>query len=249
MKHILETQLTSAQRRQSHYQWDPHGTTGPSRKARNLHDVIVCNHLGHKSTAQHIYQHGLPRLFAASGRRDATHRVKSGRWCSATAAEHRVGSLDLASGRCSSATAAEHRDLDQLADTPSEVHEALKEAAHWLVALASAIFSHKEDARMPVLRMLAARPEHLSPARRQERQSCRANIRKIAEEFAHAKILANDRDIGKRKFDDMSVAGQQLLQDFDTERLHKRRKILLGRGCRRSARRCPPRALLHTTPR
>ena len=68
-----------------------------------------------KSTAQHIYQHGLPRLFAASGRRDATHRVKSGRWCSVTAAEHRVGSLDLASGRCSSATAAEHRDLDQLA--------------------------------------------------------------------------------------------------------------------------------------
>ena len=52
---------------------------------------------------------------------------------------------------------------------------------------------------MPVLRMLAARPEHLSPARRQGRQSCRANIRKIAEEFPHAKILAKDRDIVTRK--------------------------------------------------
>ena len=115
MKHILETELTPDQRQNFQYQWDPHGTTGPSRMARSLHDVIVRNHLGHKSTAQHIYQHGLPRLFAASGRRDATHRVKSGRWCSATAAEHRVGSLDLASGRCSSAIAAEHRDLDQMA--------------------------------------------------------------------------------------------------------------------------------------
>ena len=98
MKHILETELTPAQRLQSHYQWDLHGTTGPSRKARSLHDVIVRKHLGHKNTAHHIDQHGLPRLFAAS--------------------------------------AAEHRDLDQLADNPSEVHAALEEAAHWLVALA-----------------------------------------------------------------------------------------------------------------
>ena len=80
------------------------------------------------------------------------------------------------------------------------------------MTLASAIFSHKDDARVPVLRMLAARPEHLSPAERQERQSRRANIRKIAEEFSHAKILPNDRDIGKRKFDDMSAADQQLVQ-------------------------------------
>ena len=101
---------------------------------------------------------------------------------------------------------------------------------------------------MPVLRMLAARPEHLSPAERQERQSRRANIRKIAEEFAHAKILANDRDIGKRKFDDMSVADQQLVQEFDSERLHKRRNNILWRGCRRSARKGPPRVLLHTKP-
>ena len=71
MKHILETELTPAQRLQSHYQWDLHGTTGPSGKARSLHDVIVRKHLGHKNTAHHIYQHGLPRLFAASA---AEHR-------------------------------------------------------------------------------------------------------------------------------------------------------------------------------
>ena len=80
---------------------------------------------------------------------------------------------------------------------------------------------------MPVLRMLAARPEHLSPARRQERQSCRPNMTKIAEVFPHAKILAKDRDIGKREFDDMSDADQRLLEDFDRERLDKRRKNIL----------------------
>ena len=114
--------------------------------------------------------------------------------------------LELASGRWGSATAAEHRDLDQLADNPSEVQAALAEAAHWLVTLASAIFSRKADARMPVLRMLGARPENLSPAQRQERQSRKASIRKIAEECSHAKILAKDRDDGKRAFDDTSGA-------------------------------------------
>ena len=80
---------------------------------------------------------------------------------------------------------------------------------------------------MAVLRMLAARPENLSLAERQERQSRRASIRKIAEEFSHAKILAKDRDDSKRKFDDMSVADQELLEDFDTGRLSKRRKMIL----------------------
>ena len=81
---------------------------------------------------------------------------------------------------------------------------------------------------MPVLRMLGARPENLSPAQRQERQSRKASIRKIAEEFSHAKILAKDRDDGKRAFDDMSVADQLLLEDFDTGRLHKRRREIVG---------------------
>ena len=44
---------------------------------------------------------------------------------------------------------------------------------------------------------------------------------------SHAKILANHRDIGNRKFDDMSDADQQFLQDSDTERLHNRRKKVM----------------------
>ena len=80
---------------------------------------------------------------------------------------------------------------------------------------------------MPILRMLGARTENLSTAQRQERQSCKASIRKIAEEFSHAKMLTKDRDTGKRAFDDMNVADQLLLEDFDARRLHKRRKEIV----------------------
>ena len=81
---------------------------------------------------------------------------------------------------------------------------------------------------MPVLRMLGARPENLSPEQRQERQSRKASIREIAKEFSHAKMLAKDRDDGKRAFDNMSVADQLLLEDFDTGRLRKRRREIVG---------------------
>ena len=81
---------------------------------------------------------------------------------------------------------------------------------------------------MPVLRMLGARPENLSPAQRRERQSRKASIRNIAEEFSHARILAKDRDDGKRAFDNLSVADQLLLEDFGTGRLRKRRRQIVG---------------------
>ena len=116
-----------------------------------------------------------------------------------------------------SATAAEHRDLDQLADNPSEVQAALAEAAHWLVTLAAAIFSGQDDARMLVLHMLGARPENLSPVQRQQWESRKASMREISRKFSHAKMLPQDRGDGKRAFDDMRVAGQQFLEDFDTE--------------------------------
>ena len=81
---------------------------------------------------------------------------------------------------------------------------------------------------MPVLRMLAACPENLSTAERQERQSHKASLRKIAEEVSHTKLLTKDRNNNKRKFDDMNGAGRRLLEDFDTKKLHKRRKMIGG---------------------
>jgi hypothetical protein len=201
MKFILEHELTPTQQQQPHYQWDPHGEKGPSRKARSLHDAIVHKHLGHKNAAHHIYQHGLPRLLdavAAPRRRD-------------------------------SATAAEHRGVDQPAKDPSEaVQAALAEAVHWLVALASAIFSRKKDTHMPLLHMLSTRPEDLSPEQRQERHFRTSSFREIAAQFAKAKTLAADRDSGKRTFENMSPADQQLLEDFDTDVLARRRKKILA---------------------
>ena len=46
---------------------------------------------------------------------------------------------------------------------------------------------------------------------------------------ARGKILAAERDKGKRKFDDMSPADQQVLQDFETNELAKRRKKIRTR--------------------
>ena len=55
-----------------------------------------------------------------------------------------------------------------------------------------------------------------------ELSHAKASIRKIAEELAHANMLAKDRDDDKHALDTMSVAtscssGQLLLEDFDTE--------------------------------
>ena len=37
-------------------------------------------------------------------------------------------------------------------------------------------------------------------------------------------MLADDRDSGKRAYGDMGIADQLLLEEFDTSRLHKRKK-------------------------
>ncbi|MEC8877994.1 MAG: hypothetical protein VX554_02305, partial [Candidatus Thermoplasmatota archaeon] len=96
MKHILEHELTAAQRQESHYHWDLHSKKSPSRQARSLHDVILHKYMGHKNTAHHIYQHGLPRLLRAVG----------------------------AARRGDSATAAEHCGLDQPTEDPAETVQA-----------------------------------------------------------------------------------------------------------------------------
>ena len=77
---------------------------------------------------------------------------------------------------------------------------------------------------MPRQHLLGACPEDLSTAERQERQLQKASLRIIKEKFSHAKMLADDRDSGKRAYGDMDIADQLLLEEFDTSRLHKRKK-------------------------
>ena len=123
------------------------------------------------------------------------------------------------------ATAAEHRALDEPVKEPTEeVQAALADTIHWLASLATAIYSTKADTNMPLLQMLSMRWEALSREQRQEWQTRKSNLREIAAQFPQAKLLAQDRDSGKRKFEDMSRADQQLLEYFDTDKLHKRRR-------------------------
>ena len=80
---------------------------------------------------------------------------------------------------------------------------------------------------MPLLHMLSARPADLTSEQRQERQSRSSSKQEIANQIARAKMLAEGRDTGTRKLKDMSPADKRLLEDFDTERLAKRRKMIL----------------------
>ena len=76
--------------------------------------------------------------------------------------------------------------------------------------------------------MLGACLENLSTAERQERQSHKASLRKIAEKFSHTKMVAQDRDNGKRTHGDMAIGDQLLLEDFDTSRKHKWKKKMVA---------------------
>ena len=69
---------------------------------------------------------------------------------------------------------------------------------------------------MPVLRLPGARPVNLSPEQRHGRRSRISSIRQFADQLAKAKKLAMDRDSGKRKFDNMSEADLQLLEELGT---------------------------------
>ncbi len=197
MNHILENECTPAQRRNPAYQWTLGSKKGPSTKARSLHDTIVRKHLGHKNTTHHIYQHGLPRLFAL---------------------------------RLHSATAAEHRGQRTVMKA-TDIMTAAKEAANWMRSLTSTLFGRNEDVHTPFRHLLSARLQDLSPELREERLSRISSIRNIADQVAKAKKLANDRNSGKRKWEDLSRDDMQLLEDFDTQRLHKwRKEMLVPRG-------------------
>ena len=77
------------------------------------------------------------------------------------------------------------------------------------------------------MHMFSARLKDLSPEQREERQSHICNIRRLTGQITKAKQLAIDRDSDKRKFENMSSSDQQLLEQFDTRVLHKRRKQIL----------------------
>ena len=79
-----------------------------------------------------------------------------------------------------------------------------------------------------VVHMFSAWLKDLSPEQRKERQSRICNIRRLTGQIAKAKQLAIDRDSGKRKFDTLRSEDQQLLEDFDTGKLHKRKKANLA---------------------
>ena len=146
----------------------------------------------------HLYQHGLPCLLCK------VDAPPSSRKSTTSAGNPRQRSLS--------------KDI---------IQAALAEAVHWIATLARTLSDRQKDVHMPVLRMLSARLDDLSPEQRQERQVRIASFRSIAVQIAKAKRLATDRDSGKRRFDDMCADDQQLLEELETGRLQKRRRKTL----------------------
>ena len=194
VKHIIDHELTPRQRRDPACCWTESEDRGPSKRLRSLHDAIVHNHLGDKRVAMHLYQHGLPRLLCK---------------------------VDAPPSSPNSATAAEHRR--QGAPSEDTIQAALAEAIHWLASLATTLSARQTDVHMPVLRLLSARLDDLSPEQREERRARIASFRQVVDQIATAKRLVQERDSRKRHFVDMCARDQQLLEAFETGILQKRR--------------------------
>ena len=199
VEHIVDHELTPEQRRNPAYRWSVRDYKGPSLKLRSLHDVIVRKHLGDKRVAMHVYQHGLPDLLCE---------------------------VDAPPSSRHSATAAEHRG--QRVHTENTIQAALAEAVDWIATLAITLSPHQTDVHLPVLRMLSARLGDLSHGQREERRALISSFRQVSDQIAKAKRLVTDRDRGKRRFGDMCADDQQLIEDFETGRLQKRRRSTLA---------------------
>ena len=92
----------------------------------------------------------------------------------------------------------------------------------------STLYGRKEDVRTPVMHMLSARLQDLSTEQSEERRARISRSRKLSDQVAKAKKLVMHRDSGKRKWEDLSRDDKQLLEDFETRRLHKRRDATLA---------------------
>ena len=96
----------------------------------------------------------------------------------------------------------------------------LAEFVTWHSSLSKWLLAREEDPNMPVAHQLS--DPNLKPWRvdRQRRK------RKAERELRQGLDLAALRDSGRKRFQEMSATGQRLVQDFDSEKLKRRRNAL-----------------------
>ena len=83
---------------------------------------------------------------------------------------------------------------------------------HWHASSLQSILERQKDPQMATARKLSDRNQ--TQWRRERRQ----RKRDLEQQLIEGAQLAEKRDTGKRKCDDMSAAEQHILEDFDTEK-------------------------------
>ena len=82
----------------------------------------------------------------------------------------------------------------------------------WHVSLLQSLLEHQQHPDVIMARRLSDLDQ------KEWQRQRRLSKMKAKERMNHGASLVEQRDSGKRKFDDMSTAEQQILEDFDTLR-------------------------------
>ena len=102
--------------------------------------------------------------------------------------------------------------------TKPKLQSMVQELMTWHASLLQSILDRQQDPRMEFAHKCSAKDQQeWRRHRHEEKNRARADLREAEE-------LAKERDSGKRKFDTMSATEQQLLEDYDWDRLKKRYK-------------------------
>ena len=102
--------------------------------------------------------------------------------------------------------------------------DALAEALVWLTALAHSFRDRAAHPDLAENRALSARPRDRDPADEIRLQQRRAQLQDATTDIRRGRRLAKERDSYKRTFADMTPEEQELLEAYETDKLHKRRR-------------------------
>jgi len=117
--------------------------------------------------------------------------------------------------------------LPELLDAPlkryislnkSKLQSMIRELMTWHASLLQSILQRQQDPGMEHAHMCSAKDQKEWRRNRQEEKA------RAAADLREGQALAKERDSGKRKFYTMSATEQQLVEDYDADRLNKRYK-------------------------
>ena len=101
----------------------------------------------------------------------------------------------------------------------------IKECLEWWTQLIIAVTAHAENPDLQTQQRLSS----LSKEDKLWKEMRRSLLAKLNQDMKNGKRLAEERDSNKRKFADMEAREQQVLEDWETGKIEKKRKETLVR--------------------